>query len=197
MNDPQVARLRSFFRLLNRLMLLLWRLGLRRMMASPRTGYAMVLATTGRKTGQRRLAPLNFAEEGTSVYCLAGFGKRTHWLLNLQADPKCELWLPDGRRLQGIGTLVTNESRRIELTRQILVRAGFATKLAEPGLDPLGAPNEVIAALGERYGHRYEVVEITLGRPITGPDGPGDLMWLWPVGGGIVALAWLLLRRRR
>ncbi|MDJ0954940.1 MAG: nitroreductase/quinone reductase family protein [Acidimicrobiia bacterium] len=196
LTEEQVTTLRGVFRALNRSMLLLWRLGLGGTMASPNTGYVLVLTTTGRKSGERRLVPLNFAEEGTSVYCLAGFGKRTHWLLNLQADPRCELWLPDGRRVHGSGTVVVDEAKRLEMIRKILVRAGFATKLAEPGLDPRTAPDDVIGALGERYGHRYEVVEIKQGEMATGAGGPGDLAWVWPVAAVGAVLSWLLLRRR-
>ncbi len=196
LSESQVAKIRTAFRTMNRSMLLLWRLGLHRMMATPQGGYVMVLASTGRKSGMRRLVPLNFEEQGTSIYCLAGFGKRTHWLLNLQADPRCELWLPDGRRVYGRAELVTEEDQRIDLIRKVVVRAGFATKLAEPDLDPLAAPDEIIANLGQRYGHRYEIVEIQLGEPATGPGGPGDLKWVWPATGVVALIGWLLLRRR-
>ena len=192
LTESQVVKLRSAFRLLNRNMLLLWRLGLGNYMAGPRSGYILVLATTGRRTGQRRLVPLNFAEDKTSVYCVAGFGRKTHWLLNLEAEPMCELWLPDGRRVAGHGALVTDEAHRIAMLRQILVRAGFATGLAEPGLDPMTAPDDVIADLGNRYGARYEVVAIELGKPITGPEGPGDLKWVWPATGAALAVGWAL-----
>ena len=195
LSESQVAKVRRMFRTMNHGMLLMWRLGLHRVMATPQGGYVLVLATTGRTSGLRRLVPLNVAEEGASVYCLAGFGKRTHWLLPLEADPKSELWLPDGRRLYGHGALVADEDRRIDLIRKILVRAGFATKLAEPGLDPLTAPEETIANLGPQSGYRYEVVEIQLGQPATGAGGPGDLKWVWPVAGVAVVLAWLLRRR--
>ena len=192
--EPQIAGLRRAFRYLNRNMILLWRLGLGRFMAGPRSGYVLVLATTGRKSGQRRLAPLNFAEEGTAVYCTAGFGKSTHWLLNLEADPSCELWLPDGRRVSGHGELVTDETARIRMLRKVLVRAGFATGLAEPGLDPIAAPDDEIAELGARYGRRYEIVEIQLGDPIAAPGGPGDLEWMWPIAAVALALGWMVRR---
>jgi deazaflavin-dependent oxidoreductase (nitroreductase family) len=179
-------------------MLILWRLGMGRLLAGPRRGYIMVLVTTGRKTGRRRPVPLNFAEDPGSVYCLAGFGKTTHWLINLQADPVCEVWLPDGRRLHGTAAAVTDEARRIEIIRRVLVRAGFATTVAEPGLDPLAATDAEIATLGRRYGHRYEVVQIRLDGAAGGPGGPGDLKWVLglTVAGG-AALASMLGRRCR
>jgi len=195
--DFNEAQLRRAFRLLNRSMLLMWRLGLRWMMASPTTGYLMVLATTGRKSGERRLVPLNFAEDGDNIFCLAGFGKTTHWLLNLQADPDCEVWLPDGRRLRGHGEIVTIESHRIARVREVLVRSGFAAKVAEPGVDARTAPDSVIAALGPDRDRRYEIVEIKLGAAISGPEGPGDLTWVWPAIGAAALAGWLMRRRRR
>ena len=194
------AQLRSFFRWLNRRMLLMWRLGFGSHFADPSLGYIMVLTTTGRKSGQRRRAPLNFDIEGETVQCLAGFGATTHWLLNLQSDPACEVWLPDGRRMAGRGEMVTDESRRIELVRRVLIRSGFAGKLAHPDLDLTTAPDEEIASLGVQPGRRYEVVEIRLGEDVTGPGGPGDLKWVGPVAGLaglVVLLAGLLLRKSR
>ncbi|MDJ0664396.1 MAG: nitroreductase family deazaflavin-dependent oxidoreductase [Acidimicrobiia bacterium] len=193
------GQLRSFFRWVNRRMLLMWRLGFGSHFADPTVGYIMVLTTTGRKSGQPRRAPLNFALEGNTVQCLAGFGATTHWLLNLQADPRCEVWLPDGRRVSGHGEMVTDEERRIALVRQVLIRSGFAAKLAHPGLDLTAASDEQIASLGVQADRRYEVVEIELGEAVTGPGGPGDLEWVAPtvVLVGLAALLSALLLRKR
>ena len=193
------AQLRRFFRWLNRNMLLMWRLGLGSHFADPTVGYIMVLTTTGRRSGEPRRAPLNFALEGETVHCLAGFGSTTHWLLNLQSDPRCEVWLPDGRRLAGRGEKVSDETRRIQLVRQILIRSGFAAKLAHPGLDLAEASDEQIASLGLRPDRLYEVVEIKLGEELTGPGGPGDLKWVGPAVGAAgfaLILAAFLIRRR-
>lgn len=195
--EAQIAKLRSGFRYLNKFMLLMWRLGLGRFMASPQGGYVMVLVTTGRKSGLRRPVPLNFAEEPGSVFCLAGFGKTTHWLMNLLADPRCEVWLPDGRRMLGTGEIVTEEPLRVEMIRRILIRAGFATAIAEPGLDPRLAPEREIAELGERYGHRYEAVQIRLDGAAVGPGGPGDLAWVSFAAISVIAAGavWMGFRR--
>ena len=194
------AQLRGFFRWVNRRMLLMWRLGFGSHFADPTLGYIMVLTTTGRKSGQRRRAPLNFALEGETVQCLAGFGETTHWLLNLQSDPQCEVWLPDGRRMTGHGEMVSDELRRIALVRQVLIRSGFAARLAHPGLDLTEASDEQIASLGVQPDRRYEVVEIKLGEDVTGPGGPGDIKWVGPAVGLAaltLLLAALLIRTRR
>lgn len=195
--DLAESQLRTAFRFLNRNMLLMWRLGMGWQMANPMSGYIMVLATTGRRSGERRLVPLNYSEDGDAVYCLAGFGKTTHWLLNLQADPRCEVWLPDGRRLRGRGRRVTSESHRIDAIRKILVRSGFAAKLAEPGVDPSTDPDELIAELGTPSGSRYEIVEIKLGEAVQTPGGPGDRKWVWPVAVLLALAGWAVARRRR
>ena len=70
--------------------------------------------------------------------------------------------------------------------------SGFATGLAEPGLDPMAAPDDVIAELGVRYGRRYEIVEIHRGQPVAGPGGPGDLKWVWPAVAAALLAAWMI-----
>ena len=197
LTPSQETQLRRGFRLLNRNMLLMWRLGLGWQMANPASGYIMVLTTIGRKSGERRRVPLNYAEGTGSVFCLAGFGKTTHWLLNLEADPECEVWLPDRRRLAGRGRVVSSEARRIELVREILVRSGFAAALAHPDLDLATASDTIIADLGPRPDLRYEVVEIELGEAMTGPAGPGDLTWVWPVAALVGFAGWIVTRRSR
>lgn len=196
-NATRSNLLRRFFRWMNRVVLLMWRLGLGGFMAGRRRGYVMVLVTTGRKTGRRRMAPVNFDEDPGLVYCLAGFGRRTHWLVNLLADPSCEVWLPDGRRIAGSGEVVVDEVERIALIRRLLVRAGFATRLAEPGIDPVREPDDVIAELGARYGGRYEVVRIALRSAVTGRGGPGDRKWIASVIGCLALAAIARLGRRR
>jgi hypothetical protein len=129
------------------------------------------------------------------VYCLAGFGRRTHWLLNLQADPDCEVWLPDRRRFVGRGAVIESEERRIELVREILERSGFAAGVAHPGLDLDTATDAELADLGPRSDVRYEVVEIEVGASIIGPGGPGDLTWIWPILGA-TAVAFAVVTRR-
>jgi len=198
----RATQLRRLFRLLNRNMLLLWRLGFGSHFADPNVGFIMVLTTTGRKSGERRRAPLNFAVDGDTLHCLAGFGRTTHWLLNLQADPRCEVWLPDGLHVIGHGEVVSDESRRITLVREVLIRSGFAAKLAHPGLDLTGASDEEIGLLGLRPDLRYEVVEIKLIAPVEGPDGPDDLRWVRPLAaaGGVamlLAIPWVRRWRRR
>ncbi|NTW98126.1 MAG: nitroreductase family deazaflavin-dependent oxidoreductase, partial [Oscillochloris sp.] len=99
-NERVERALRQGFRLFNRYMLLLWRLGLGRWLSvTPTiTGRYLVLTHTGRKSGLPRRTPLNFAEVDGTIYITAGFGAVSDWYRNILASPQVELWLPGGRR---------------------------------------------------------------------------------------------------
>ena len=136
--DPQTAaKMRQGFKYFNKFMLLMWRLGLGKWVNFwPEVGgQIMVLTHTGRKTGLKRQTPVNYALVEGELYCTAGFGQLADWYRNIMAEPRVEVWLPDG----------------------------WWTGLAE---------------------------EVTDAR--TGPDGPGDLAWVWPLA--TLVLLWLLVR---
>ena len=67
-------RLRSFFRLFNRFMLWMWRIGLGPWInAWPAVGgRIMVLTHTGRRSRLARQTPVNYAPVGETLYCTAG-----------------------------------------------------------------------------------------------------------------------------
>lgn len=173
----RVAVSPASFRWLNKLMVLLWRLGLGRLVnASPRhLGRVMVLRVTGRKSGLPRLAPVNYAPGDGEVFCVAGYGERTDWLRNLQVHPELEVWLPDGR-WNGRAVLVEEPRTRLETLRRVLQNSGFAAK-SLAGVDPFVLPDQEL----ERKTREYRVVRIVLLGPAEGPGGPGDLAWVWLV----------------
>ena len=189
--EAREKQTRQFFKLLNKLMLSMWRLGLGRFMQNNQSGYIMVLITTGHKSGLRRRAPINYARDDDIVYCLPGFGARTHWYRNLMADPKCEVWLPDGQ-WNGVADEISDADERLEILCRVLIRAGFATRLVE-GLDPAKISEEKLHELGERYDKLLRIKLVSQVTEQTGPDKPGDLVWVWPV----VAVVGLLLRELR
>ena len=54
----------------------------------------LLLTTTGRKSGEARVAPLIYGEAGDSYVVIGskgGWPTHPHWYLNLDADPECEL----------------------------------------------------------------------------------------------------------
>lgn len=131
----QMNRLRRAFKLLNMLMVFMWKIGLGKWMnAWPQaTGQFMLIRHTGRKSGRARLAPVNFARVDGDVYCTAGFGALSDWYRNILKNPHVELWLPEGR-FQARALDVSDSPRRAELLRAVLVGAGPAAPFF--GVDP-------------------------------------------------------------
>jgi deazaflavin-dependent oxidoreductase (nitroreductase family) len=183
-------RIRQIFKIFNRFMLLLWRLGLASYGNPTEFGGAiMVIKHRGRKTGLTRYTPVNYAVAGDDIYCTAGFGPSTHWFRNLQANPEVELWLPDGR-WGGLAEDASGDPQRVPLLRKVLVASGFAGPLF--GVNPRRMNDAQIEAMLDTY----RLVRIRKTGPLTGPGGPGDLAWIWPVS-TLLLLALLLRRRKR
>lgn len=193
MNQKQVleARSRNFFKYFNRFMILLWRLGLGGWinLFPSWSGRIMVLVHTGRKSGQRRFAPVNYALVDGEVYCTAGFGSATDWYRNILSNPVVEIWLPDGW-YSGMVSEVVDSARRLPLLRQVLIASGFVAPLI--GLHPQTDPDEKIAeACAE-----YHLLHVRRTAARTGPGGPGALAWVWPLSTFLLLFAFFFRRRR-
>jgi len=176
-------RLLKFFKLLNRFMLALWRLGLGGWVNGwPSVGgRIMVLTHVGRKTGISRRIPLNYAIVDGDVYCTAAFGSRSDWYRNLLANPEVEIWLPDGW-WAGSASDISGSDARIDLLRKVLIASGFAAWLA--GIRPRTDSDQKFAALTEEY----QLLRIRRSQGLTGRGGPGDLAWIWPLATMILLL---------
>jgi deazaflavin-dependent oxidoreductase (nitroreductase family) len=166
-------------------MLLLWRLGLGAWVnAWPSVGgRILVLTHTGRKTGRRRQTPVNYALVNGQVYVAAGFGAVSDWYRNLQADPRVEVWLPDGW-WAGRAQDVSGSPDRLRLLRQVLIGSGFVAPLL--GLDARRVSDAELA----QSTAGYRLLRLSRDEARTGPNGPGELAWIWP------ALVFVLLARR-
>ncbi|GAB4526814.1 MAG: hypothetical protein Kow0063_01430 [Anaerolineae bacterium] len=190
--DPRTEeRLRQGFKQFNRFMMLMWRLGLGPWLnVWPEVGgRIMVITHTGRKTGIRRRTPVNYTIADGEIYCTAGFGSISDWYRNILANPQVEVWLPDGW-WAGVAEEVTDDKTRIPLLRQVLIDSGFAARAA--GIDPVGMTNAELAAATQSY----RLIHIRRTEARTGPGGPGDLSWIWPLT-TMILLPLVLLRRRR
>jgi deazaflavin-dependent oxidoreductase (nitroreductase family) len=180
-------KLQHGFRTFNRWMLLLWRLGLGSFLNMwPEVGgRIMVIKHTGRKSGLTRHTPVNYAVVKDDIYCTAGFGQVSDWYRNICANPKVEVWLPDGW-YSGLAEDVSGCQENIGLMRQVLIASGFAARAF--GINPKILSDEELA----RVCADYRLVRIRRTGARTGPGGPGDLAWVWPV-----ATLFLLLTRPR
>ena len=190
--DPRLEeQLRQGFKYLNRFMLLMWRLGLGPMlnMGPAMAGRYIVITHTGRKSGLKRRTPVNYAVVDDEVYCVAGFGNISDWYRNIIANPQVEVWLPDGW-WAGFAEEITHPEARVPLLRDVLIGSGFAALAA--GVDPNKMTDEELNAATKEY----RLIHIRRVAARTGPDGPGDLVWVWPVL-VMVLLPLALFRRRK
>lgn len=176
-------RLRQLFRRFNRFMLLMWRLGLGRFINfwPEGVGRIMVIEHIGRKTGQVRQTPVNYAEIDGDIYCTAGFGAVSHWYRNLLARPQVKIWLPDGR-CHAHATDITNEPNTLPILRQVLINSGFAATAV--GVHPKTMSDAELAAATVSY----RLIRFTRQQPA--PGGP-DLLWVWPaLLGLLLGIVW-------
>lgn len=175
--DPQLERrLQLAFRRFNHFMVGLWRLGLGGWVnAWPEWGgRIMVLTHTGRKSGAQRRTPVNYALINGDVYCVAGFGTASDWYRNLLAHPQVEVWLPEGW-WPGRAEEVSADPQRLKILRQVLIASGFAARLA--GINPHALSDAELDALTAKY----RLIRVQRVEARTGPGGPGDLAWVWPL----------------
>lgn len=123
---PASRTLHRLFGLMNRrLMLPLFRLGLGWLLGTRLTGRVMVLRTVGRRSGEWREAPVDFAIVDGDLYCIASFGRATPWFRNLVAQPRVMVLLPRGE-IDAVASEVTDRELRMRMIREVLRSAGPA-----------------------------------------------------------------------
>jgi deazaflavin-dependent oxidoreductase (nitroreductase family) len=191
MNTTDAQRdetLRQVFKKFNPFMILMWRLGLGRWINiwPAVIGRIMVIRHTGRKSGLTRYTPVNYAIVDGEIYCLAGFGSKADWYQNMLANPKVEVWLPNGRFL-GMAEDVSDAENRLQIMREVIIASGFAALLA--GINPRKMSDEDF----EKETRNYRLLHIRSQEEVSGQGGPGDLAWVWLP----VLLVVLSIRKRR
>ncbi|MEX1247706.1 MAG: nitroreductase/quinone reductase family protein [Anaerolineales bacterium] len=180
--------MRKAFRVMNAaFMVPIYRLGLEPILGSPVGGYIMVIKTTGRLTGKTRYTPVNYAIANGSIYCTAGFGKASHWVRNLSADPNVELLLPAGA-VTCQAEVVEDTQEKFRMLRQVLINSGFAA-FVFGRINPFRVTTEKLNELTKEYIMlRFRPIGIG-----SGPADQGSWLWIWPTA-AIIALIWWLRR---
>ena len=184
-------QLQNFFKQFNRGMLLIWRLGLGQWLnAWPDVGGRILVIThTGRVSGLKRRTPLNYAIVGDDIFITAGFGEGADWYRNIKADPQVEVWLPQGW-WSGIVEEVSDPSLRLPMLRQVLIGSGVVAPMV--GVRPRVMSDEQL----DQATHTYRLLRIRRVQALTGPGGPGELAWIWPLA-TFLLLPLVFKRRRR
>jgi deazaflavin-dependent oxidoreductase (nitroreductase family) len=167
------------------------KMGLGRYMSNPLTGYLMILRTRGRKSGEMRDAPLGYTIVGENVYCVAGFGRRTHWFQNLLDDPHVEVILP-GRAFSGVAEEIVDLEERCLVLAPLLRSMGVIAGMMGMGNPWRDTPEEI-----ERKCEGMPLVRVRATGIAAGPEDPGGRYWVVPMAAGAVLAAWWLISRSR
>ena len=84
----------------------------------------LLLTTTGRKSGQPRITPLQYEEIDGCYYLGAARGVQADWVLNIQSHPQVELRVGK-RRISGLAEVITDPSRMADFIEVRLRRHPF------------------------------------------------------------------------
>lgn len=146
----QMDNLRKIFRVMNRFMVFMWKIGLGKMinMWPAGLGRIMVIKHRGRKSGKEFLTPVNYAMVDGEIYSTAGFGSVSDWYRNMLVYPQVDLWLPEGKR-SFCAQEVSDAPNRLFLLRQVIIASGFAARLF--GMDPKKLNDEQLNAISTEY----------------------------------------------
>ena len=192
LQDPHfLEQLRQGFKkYLNPFMLMIFRLGLSSWFNiwPSVSGRVMVITHVGRKTEMPRRTPVNYAVVEGELYCTAAFGRISDWYRNIKANPQVEVWLPYGW-WAGMAEEVDHDDRWLPLMRQVMIGSGIVAPIF--GLHPQTMSDEELGSVAADYC----LIHIRRTGAHTGPGGPGDLAWVWPLAAMI--LLPLAIRRRR
>jgi hypothetical protein len=146
----QMDTLRKIFRVMNRIMVFMWKIGLGKMINMWPAGFGriMVIKHRGRKSGREFLTPVNYAVVESEIYCTAGFGPVSDWYRNMLVNPQIELWLPEGKRI-ACAEDISDSPRRLFLLRQVIIASGFAARLF--GINPKKLNDEQLDSISKEY----------------------------------------------
>jgi deazaflavin-dependent oxidoreductase (nitroreductase family) len=73
-------------------------------------GFVLLLTTTGRRSGLKRVTPLQYEKIGEDYYLGAARGVKADWVRNIQSNPQVELRV-GAKQIQGTAEVVTDPSR--------------------------------------------------------------------------------------
>jgi deazaflavin-dependent oxidoreductase (nitroreductase family) len=73
-------------------------------------GFIVLLTTTGRKSGKKRVTPLQYEKIGEDYYLGAARGLKADWVRNIQSNPQVELRV-GAKHFHGAAEIVIDPSR--------------------------------------------------------------------------------------
>ena len=149
-SSKHLETLRRIFHAFNPFMILMWKLGMGRLVNLWPAGFGRILVINhrGRKSGKEYLTPVNYALVDGEIYCTAGFGSISDWYRNMLASPNIKLWLPEGWR-SARAEDISDSPNRLFLLRRVIIASGFAAPLF--GIDQRKLNDEQLDAATKDY----------------------------------------------
>lgn len=117
----------------------------------------LLLTTTGRKTGKRRVTPLQYVELNGKISVTAAFGLKADWVRNILADPCVEVRV-ENRRFQGFAQIITDPERIADMLE---LRLRLHPRMIGAILRSEGLPARPDRADLVAYATKLAMVEIT------------------------------------
>jgi len=84
----------------------------------------LLLTTTGRKSGQKRITPLQYEEIGGNYFLGSARGTKSDWYRNLEANGRVEVQVRN-RRFRGVAETITDPARIADFLETRLQRHPF------------------------------------------------------------------------
>ncbi|MFA5874807.1 MAG: nitroreductase/quinone reductase family protein [Anaerolineales bacterium] len=84
----------------------------------------LLLTTTGRKSGQKRITPLQYEEIDGNFFLGSARGTKSDWYRNIEADGRIEVRVKN-RRFRGVAETVTDPARIADFLETRLQRHPF------------------------------------------------------------------------
>ena len=119
--------------------------------------FVMLLTTTGRKSGKRRVTPLQYEEIDGRIYVGAALGRKADWMRNILADPRVEVRIK-ARRFMGCAEVVSDTRQIADFLEERLRRH---PRMIGAMLRAEGMPMPPDRAVLEQYAARLALVIIT------------------------------------
>ena len=129
---------------------ILYKLGLGPLMGR----FVLLLTTIGRKTGNRRVTPLQYEEVEGKIYIGSARGAKADWIRNIQANPLVEIQVKR-RKSQGQAEIITDPSliadflelrleRRPKMVGRIMRAAGLPSNPSRSELETYSADRVMV-----------------------------------------------------
>ncbi len=81
----------------------------------------LLLATTGRKSGKRRVTPLQYEEVDGKIIVMAAYGLKADWVKNIQANPCVDVQVKE-HHFSGQALLITDAEKLADMLELRLQR---------------------------------------------------------------------------